>query len=156
MDKHELTQEAFDRLNEELEWRTGKYRLDLAEMIEKAREHGDLKENGEYHAAKDTQGLSEARVRELEQILKNAEIVESAKGDVVAVGTVVEISMGDETETTTYYVGSIEEKHDDYDMLTTTSPLGTVLMGGKPGDKVTYEGPRATFEVTIHSVKPNN
>jgi len=156
MDNQELTQEAFDRLNEELEWRTGKYRLDLAGMIEKAREHGDLKENGEYHAAKDTQGLSEARVRELEHILKNASIVEVGKGDVVAIGTIVEISMDDETETTRYYVGSIEEQHDDYDMLTTASPLGQVLIGGKPGDKVKYEGPRATFVVTIHSVKPNS
>lgn len=156
MDKHELTQEAFDRLSEELEWRTGKYRLDLAEMIEKAREHGDLKENGEYHAAKDTQGLSEARVRELEQILKTAVIVESAKGDVVAVGTIVEISMEGDDEPTTYYVGSIEEQHDKYDMLTTTSPLGQALMGAKPGDKVQYEGPKATFEVTIHSVRPNS
>ena len=156
MDNQELTQEAFDRLKEELEWRTGKYRLDIAEMIEKAREHGDLKENGEYHAAKDTQGLSEARVRELEYILKNATIAENAKGDVVAVGTIVEISMEGDSDTTKYYVGSIEEKHDDYDMLTTTSPLGQVLMGAKPGDKVKYEGPKATFEVTIHSVMPNS
>lgn len=156
MDQQELTQEAYDRLKEELEWRTGKYRLDLAEMIEKAREHGDLKENGEYHAAKDTQGLSEARVNELEQILKNATIVASGKGDVVAIGTVVEISMGDDSETTTYFVGSIEEHHDEFDMLTTTSPLGQALMGAKPGDKVTYEGPRAKFEVTIHSVRANS
>lgn len=153
MEKHELTQEAFDRLKEELEWRTGKYRLELAEMIEKAREHGDLKENGEYHAAKDTQGLSEARVRELEQIIKNAQIVESAKGDVVAIGTIVEISIEGDEETTTYYVGSIEEQHDEYDMLTTTSPLGQALMGAKAGDKVSYEGPKSTFEVTIHSVR---
>ncbi len=156
MDNQELTQEAYDRLKEEHEWRTGKYRLELAEMIEKAREHGDLKENGEYHAAKDTQGLSEARARELDQILKNAKIVEGGKGDVVAIGTVVEISMEGDDATTTYYVGSIEEQHDDYDMLTTTSPLGQALMGAKPGDKVSYEGPRATFEVTIHSVRANN
>lgn len=155
MEQQELTQEAYDRLVEELEWRTGKYRIELAQMIEKAREHGDLKENGEYHAAKDTQGLSEARVRELEHIIKNAKVVESGTGDVVAIGTIVEISMEGDDETTTYYVGSIEEQHDDYDMLTTSSPLGQVLMGAKAGDKVSYEGPKATFEVTIHSVRPN-
>ncbi|MFN8015475.1 MAG: transcription elongation factor GreA [Acidimicrobiia bacterium] len=154
MENHELTQEAYDRLVEELEWRKGKHRLELAEMIEKAREHGDLKENGEYHAAKDAQGLSEARVRELEHIIKNASIVEGPSGDVVAIGTIVEISMEGDEETTTYFVGSIEEKHDEYDMLTTSSPLGQVLMGAKAGDKVSYEGPRATFEVTIHSVRP--
>ncbi len=156
MDKYEITQDAFNRLKEELEWRTGKYRLDLAQMIEKAREHGDLKENGEYHAAKDTQGLSEARVRELEQILKNATVVEGGVGDVVAIGTIVEISMEGDTETTTYLVGSIEEKHEEFDMLTTTSPLGIALMGAKSGDKVKYEGPRSVFEVTIHSVRANN
>jgi len=155
MDKYELTQEAYDRLKEELEWRTGKYRLELAEMIEKAREHGDLKENGEYHAAKDTQGLSEARVRELEDLVKNAKIVESASGDEVAIGTIVEIRMEGDDETTTYLVGSIEEQHDEYDLLTTTSPLGQAVIGAKPGDKVKFEGPKATFEVEIISVRVN-
>lgn len=155
MDKYELTQEAYDRLKEELEWRTGKYRLELAEMIEKAREHGDLKENGEYHAAKDTQGLSEARVRELEDLVKNAKIVESASGDEVAIGTIVEIRMEGDDETTTYLVGSIEEQHDEFDLLTTTSPLGQAVIGAKPGDKVKFEGPKATFEVEIISVRVN-
>lgn len=154
-EKHELTQEAYDRLKEELEFRTGKHRLELAEMIEKAREHGDLKENGEYHAAKDAQGLSEARVRELEQILKNVVIVESGAGDEVAIGTIVEIRMEGDSDTTTYLFGSIEEQHDEYDLLTTNSPLGQVLLGAKAGDKVQYEGPKATFEVEIVSVKPN-
>jgi transcription elongation factor GreA len=156
MENQELTQEAYDRLKEELEWRTGKYRLELAEMIEKAREHGDLKENGEYHAAKDTQGLSEARVRQLEEIIKNATVVESGVGDVVAIGTIVEIRMEGDDETTTYLVGSIEEQHAELDLLTTSSPLGQVLIGAKPGDKVLYEGPKAKFEVEIISVKPNN
>jgi transcription elongation factor GreA len=155
MEQQELTQDAYDRLVEELEWRKGKYRLELAEMIEKAREHGDLKENGEYHAAKDTQGLSEARVRELEEIVKNAKIVESGSGDEVAIGTIVEIRMEGDDETTTYLVGSIEEQHDTLDILTTTSPLGQVLMGAKPGDKVMYEGPKSAFEVEIVTVKPN-
>lgn len=156
MIKQELTQEAYDRLKEELDWRTGKYRLDLAEVIERAREHGDLKENGEYHAAKDTQGLSEARVNQLEEIIKNAIVVEGGKGDVVAIGTIVEIRMDGDDEPTTYLVGSIEEHHDEFDMLTTSSPLGEALMGAKPGDKVQYEGPRSVFEVEIISVRANN
>ncbi len=151
----ELTQEAYDRLKEELEWRSGPYRIEISQMIEKAREHGDLKENGEYHAAKDTQGLSEARIRELEHILKHAKIIEAAKGDVVETGTIVEIRMEGDDSTTTYLVGSIEEQSDEYDLLTTHSPLGEALMGAKAGDKVQYEGPKATFEVEIVSVKPN-
>lgn len=149
----ELTQEAFDRLKEELDWRTGKNVLDLALMIEKAREHGDLKENGEYHAAKDAQGLNAARVRELESLLKNATIVQSASGDTVQIGTIVEIKIEGDDEATTYLVGSIEEQHDEFDVLSIDSPMGKVILGAKPGDKVKFEGPRATFDVEIVSIR---
>ena len=149
----ELTQEAFDRLQEELDWRTGKNVLDLALMIEKAREHGDLKENGEYHAAKDAQGLNAARVRELESLLKNATIVQSATGDTVQIGTIVEIKIEGDDEATTYLVGSIEEQHDEFDVLSIDSPMGKVILGAKPGDKVKFEGPRATFDVEIVSIR---
>lgn len=149
----ELTQEAFDRLQEELEFRTGKNVLDLALMIEKAREHGDLKENGEYHAAKDAQGLNAARVRELESLLKNASIVKSASGDTVQIGTIVEIKIEGDEESTTYLVGSIEEQHDEFDVLSIDSPMGKVILGAKPGDKVKFEGPRANFDVEIISVR---
>lgn len=149
----ELTQEAFERLQEELDWRTGKNVLDLALMIEKAREHGDLKENGEYHAAKDAQGLNAARVRELESLLKNATIVQSASGDTVQIGTIVEIKIEGDDEPTTYLVGSIEEQHDEFDVLSIDSPMGKVILGAKPGDKVKFEGPRATFDVEIVSIR---
>lgn len=149
----ELTKEAFDRLQEELDWRTGKNVLDLALMIEKAREHGDLKENGEYHAAKDAQGLNAARVRELEALLKNATIVKSASGDTVQIGTIVEIKIEGDDEPTTYLVGSIEEHHDEFDVLSIDSPMGKVILGAKPGDKVKFEGPRATFDVEIISIR---
>lgn len=149
----ELTQEAYDRLKEELQWRTGKNVLDLALMIEKAREHGDLKENGEYHAAKDAQGLNAARVRELESLLKNATIVKSATGDTVEIGTIVEIMIEGDDESTTYLVGSIEEHHDEYDVLSIESPMGQVILGAKPGDKVKFEGPRSTFNVEIITVR---
>jgi transcription elongation factor GreA len=149
----ELTQVAFDRLQEELEWRTGKNILDLALMIEKAREHGDLKENGEYHAAKDAQGLNSARVRELESLLKNATIVKSVTGDDVQIGTIVEIKIEGDDEPTTYLVGSIEEHHDKYDVLSVDSPMGQVILGTKPGDKVKFEGPRSTFNVEIISIR---
>jgi transcription elongation factor GreA len=149
----ELTQEAYDRLKEEYEWRTGKNVLDLALMIEKAREHGDLKENGEYHAAKDAQGLNAARVRELESLLKNATIVKSATGDTVEIGTIVEIMIEGDDESTTYLVGSIEEHHEEYDVLSIESPMGQVILGSKPGDKVKFEGPRSTFNVEIVTIR---
>ena len=153
MENQELTQEAYDRLKEELEFRTGKNILDLALMIEKAREHGDLKENGEYHAAKDAQGLNAAPVRELESLLKNATIVKSAIGDTVQVGTIVEILIEGDEETTTYLVGSIEEQHDEFDVLSISSPMGQVILGAKPKDKVKFEGPRSAFNVEIISIR---
>lgn len=123
-------------------------------MIERAREHGDLRENADYDAAKNEQGHNEARVRHLEGLLKNAVIVEGTDGDVVAPGTIVEIRMDDDDEVITYLVGSIEERHDTYDVLSTSSPLGMALVNASPGDVVDYEGPKRTFRVEIVSVRP--
>ena len=154
MSETHLTTAAHQRLQEELTWRSGPRRLEISEMIERAREHGDLRENADYDAAKNEQGHNEARVRHLEGILKNAVVVEGTDGDVVEPGTIVEIRMDDDDETTTYLVGSIEERHDVYDVLSTSSPLGMALLNASPGDVVDYEGPKRTFRVEIVSVRP--
>jgi transcription elongation factor GreA len=122
--------------------------------IERAREHGDIKENAEYHAAKNEQGLNEARIRQLEQMLKTAVVVERSEGEVVAPGTIVEIRMEGDAESTSYLVGSIEERHATLEVLSTSSPLGQALLGHGPGDTVGYDGPRRTFEVQVLSVRP--
>ncbi|MFZ4585794.1 MAG: transcription elongation factor GreA [Acidimicrobiia bacterium] len=149
-----LSQAAYDRLEEELAFRSGDRRRQISEWIERARELGDLKENADYHAAKDEQGHNEARVRQLEAILKDAEIVAAADADVVSPGTVVEVRMDGDDDTITYLVGSIEERHDEYDVLSVTSPLGQAVMGKAVGDSVDYEGPKRTFQVEIVSVRP--
>lgn len=154
MSETHLTEQAHQRLQEELTWRSGPRRLEISEMIERAREHGDLRENADYDAAKNEQGHNEARVRHLEGLLKNAVIVEGTDGDVVAPGTIVEIRMDDDDETITYLVGSIEERHDTYDVLSTSSPLGMALVNASPGDVVDYEGPKRTFRVEIVAVRP--
>ncbi len=123
--------------------------------IERAREHGDIKENADYDAAKNEQGHNEGRVRQLEQILKTAIVVDGPSGDVVEAGTIVEIKMDGDDDTTRYLVGSIEERHDEFEVLSVSSPLGQALMGHGPGDVVSYEGPRRTFAVEIVSVRPN-
>jgi transcription elongation factor GreA len=150
-----LSQDAHDRLREELDERSGPRRREISAWIERAREHGDIRENADYDAAKNEQGHNEARVRQLEEILRTAVVVEGPRGDVVEAGTIVEIRMEGDDDTSKYLVGSIEERHDELDVLSTSSPLGQALLGHGPGDVVSYEGPRRTFAVEIMSVRPN-
>jgi transcription elongation factor GreA len=149
-----LSPQAFERLREELAWRTGEHRRELSLAIERARELGDLSENADYDAAKDEQGKSEARVRQIEQILKDAVVVEGASGDVVEPGCLVELRYDDDAEPTTYLVGSIEERDDTYDVLSPASPLGQAILGVAPGTSVTYQGPRRELSVTVVGVRP--
>src|SRR5687767_14745163 len=106
-DRHELSQEAHDRLRAELEELTGEGRIEIARKIEAARALGDLSENGDYHAAKDQQGKMEARIRHLEALLRDAVIVDSPGGDEVRVGSVVEVRFEGDDDTEHYLVGSI-------------------------------------------------
>jgi transcription elongation factor GreA len=155
VDEVHLTPDAHQRLSDELAWRAGERRVEISIWIERAREHGDIRENADFDAAKNEQGHNEARIRHLEALLRAAVVVEgSGEGDVVAPGTVVEIRMDDDDDTTRYLVGSIEERHDDYDVLSTSSPLGQALMGRTPGQVVEYQGPRRTFQVQVVSVRP--
>lgn len=149
-----LSADAHARLTKELEWRSGERRDEISQWIERARELGDLKENGDYHAAKDEQGHNESRVRHLEALLKDAEVVEGASADEVGPGVVVEIRMDDDDDTITYLVGSIEERDDELDVLSMSSPLGQALAGKQVGDVVAYEGPKRTFSVEVVSVRP--
>jgi transcription elongation factor GreA len=154
MEETHLSPQAHSRLAEELEHRTGKYRREISEWIERAREHGDIRENADYDAAKTEQGHNEARVRQLEAILKSAVVVESTVSDTVAAGTVVEVRMEGDDDTSTYLVGSIEEKGRGYDVISPGSPLGRALLGHAPGAKVIYEAPGGRFEVEIVAVRP--
>jgi transcription elongation factor GreA len=153
MDEVHLSRDAYERLRQEAEWRTGEHRNEISQWLERAREHGDIRENADYDAAKNEQGHNEARIRHLEVLLRAANVVEGSEGDVVAPGTVVEVRMEDEDQTTHYLVGSIEERHDSYDVLSTSSPLGVALMGASPGQVVSYEGPRRSFQVEVVSVR---
>ena len=150
-----LSQQAYDRLQEELTERSGPRRKEISLWIERAREHGDIKENADYDAAKNEQGINEARVRQLEQMLANAVVIDSSTaGDVVEAGTVVDLRYKGDDDMLTYLVGSIEERNEKYDVLSTNSPIGQALLDHGPGDTVSYEGPRRTFAVEIVSVRP--
>jgi transcription elongation factor GreA len=152
-DTRELSRETYERLQAELEELTGAGRIDIANKIEAARALGDLSENGDYHAAKDQQGKMEARIRQIQGILLDAVVVEasgSSDGSVV-VGSIVAIDFGD-GELETYLVGHIEERHDEYDVLSPASPLGSSLLGKHAGDTATYEVKGNALTVTIAKV----
>ena len=155
MEPAQLSQQAHDRLRAELDDRSGPKRREISAWIERAREHGDIRENADYDAAKNEQGHNEARVRQLEEILRTAVVVDGPAGDVVEAGTIVEIKMEGDDDTTRYLVGSIEERHDELDVLSTSSPLGQALLGRGVGDVVEYEGPRRKMTVSVVSVRPN-
>ncbi len=138
---HHLSQKAFDRLKAEHDELTTVGRVDIARKIEAARELGDLKENGDYHAAKDFQGHMEARIRQLASMIENCEIVDGTDGDVVEPGTTVELRYEGDDDTDTFFYGSVEERGIDHDIISPGSPLGKALVGRKPGDKVDFDSP---------------
>ena len=136
-----LTQEAYDRLAAELEHLSTVGREEIAKRIEAARDEGDLRENGGYHAAKDEQGKQEARIRQLTAILKDAEIGEAPEADgVVRSGTVITATIfGDEEK---FLLGSREiAGSTDLDVYSEQSPLGAAIIGMKVGDTGSYEAP---------------
>jgi len=146
----ELSRVAYDRLRAELDQLTTEGRIDIARKIEAARALGDLSENGDYHAAKDQQGKMEARIRQLTAVLQDAVVVdERPVGDSVAVGTVVAIRFQGEEDVERFLVGSIEERDDDLEVVSPQSPLGSAVIGAKPGEVRTYEVSGQTLQVEI-------
>jgi transcription elongation factor GreA len=148
---HTLSRAAYERLKAEHQDLTTRGRIEIAQAIERARELGDLSENGDYQAAKDQQGHMEGRIRQLEAILADAVIVDDVPEDVVAPGTVVTILYDGDSEdmAETYLIGSIEERDRDFEVISPGSPLGTALIGHRAGDVVEYQAPNGTLKVKI-------
>jgi len=149
----QLTRDTYDRLRAELEDLTTRGRVEIAALIETARALGDLKENGDYHAAKDSQGKMESRIRQLEQMLKNATVVDGppASDGTVAAGSVVTLRYegDDEEDTADYFIGSIEERQVDLTVVSPGSPLGQAVLGHAVGDTVEYAAPGGNLRVEI-------
>ena len=153
MSSNQLTREAYDRLSAELEELRTVGRTRIAQAIEAARALGDLSENGDYHAAKDEQGRMEARIRQLEALLKNPEIVEERSTSDVAVGSIVTIRFEGEDDTEQYVVGNMAEASGDLHAVSPDSPLGSALMGKSAGHTLEYETPNgAKLKVEIVEV----
>ncbi len=146
-----LTQEAYDRLKAELDNLLNVERAAIAKKIQDAREEGDLKENGGYHAAKDQQGIIEARIARLNQILANSVIGESGESsDTVSQGMVITIELnGKRVE---FLRGSAEMAEDtDLTVYSPDSPMGNAIIGAKIGESVSYTAPTGK-ELTVKIV----
>jgi transcription elongation factor GreA len=154
MTTHQLSQHAFERLRAELDDLSTRGRLEVAEKIERARALGDLSENGDYHAAKDEQGHMEGRIRHLEHILENAEIVAPPENGTVGPGSVVTVVYegDDPSAAERYLLGHIEERS-DLDVISPTSPLGEALVGAHEGDWVSYRAPNGELRVQVVKVE---
>jgi transcription elongation factor GreA len=155
MAETQLTRDTYERLCAELDDLTTRGRVQIARAIEAARALGDLSENGDYHAAKDSQGKMEARIRQLQAMLEGAEIVDTpASGTVeeVSTGVVVALRYAGDDDVERYLIGSIEERRDDVAVVSPNSPLGQALMGRRKGERVAYEAPTGPLEVEIVEV----
>jgi transcription elongation factor GreA len=154
MSETHLSQEAYDRLRAELEDLTTRGRVDIAQTIETARELGDLKENADYHAARDDQGRMEARIRQLQSLVDNAVIVDSSQvSDTVAAGSVVALRYEGDDDADRFLVGSIEERRADVAVVSPQSPLGQALIGRRKGDLVEYQAPGGNLKVEIVDIE---
>ena len=154
-----LTIDAYRRLKAELDQLTGEGRRHIAERIKAAREHGDIRENAEYDAAKNEQGLMEARIRNLERMLRDPDIVETpAAADVIGPGMLVTVHgpLDDpEPEDETYLLAeSAEERADGVRTITTTSPLGGALVGASTDQEIAYQAPAGTIRYRIVGFQP--
>ncbi len=150
-----LTQEAYDRLKGELTELSGEGRTQIAKKIEAARDEGDLKENGGYHAAKEEQGKMEARIRQLTQLLDNATVGQAPPDHgIVEPGMVVTVKLfGDKL---TFLLGNREIAGDsDLPVYSEKSPLGKAILELKAGDSTSYRDPKGNeIEVKVLGAKP--
>ncbi len=154
-----LTPDAHQKLQAELEHLKGPARHEIIARISAARDEGDLKENGGYHAAKDDQGKLEGRIRQLEDMLRRAEVGETPPDDgIVEPGMLVTYKFvgDDDDEAETFLLGAreIEDVTDDLKAYSPQSPIGAAILGKKQGDHATYEVNGKTLEVEILEAHP--
>ena len=153
-----LTVEAYTRLRDELEELRTSGRAHIADRLKAAREHGDIRENAEYDAAKNEQALMEARIRNVEHMLRDPEISEGPRqSEIVVSGMLVTLRPmeDDEPEDEVYLLAeSAEERASGVRTITTTSPLGSAVMGASLQDEIAYEAPGGTFRYRVVGFEP--
>ncbi len=145
----ELTREGYDKLAAELEHLKTVGRKEAAENIKEARSHGDLSENAEYDEAMNDQGRLEARISELEGILKDAIIISDAAAGLIHVGSVITLKDLDDDEEDDYVILGENESSSDENYISAESPAGKVLMGKQAGDTVVVDAPGGQISYQI-------
>ncbi len=154
MDKVPITASGFQRLQEELKQLKTVERPAVIKAIAEAREHGDLSENAEYHAARERQSFIEGRVGELEDVISRCEVIDVKKlsGDTVTFGVTVEVADEDTDEETKYTIVGPYEADLSKGMISTASPIARALIGKRVGDSVEVATPRGAKSLEILSI----
>ncbi|MEK7636029.1 MAG: transcription elongation factor GreA [Patescibacteria group bacterium] len=149
--KYYITKERFEELKTELERLKKEERSEIAERLKRAKEYGDLSENSEYTAAKDEQARLEGQIIELENVLRNSEIIKKTSGKgVIQIGSTIEIKRKDKIFKYTI-VGS-QEANPESNFISNESPLGRAFLDKKAGDIVKIETPGGTVEYKIMKI----
>lgn len=154
IEKVPMTPAGAEKLREELS-RLKEERPKISREIGVAREHGDLSENAEYHAAKERQGMVEARIKDIEDKLSRAEVIDPSKltGTRVRFGAVVTLTNLDTEEEVTYQIVGADEANLDEGTISVSAPLARALIGREPGDEVTIKLPAGTRKYEVVSVE---
>ena len=150
-----MTVEGAESLREELQHRKSVLRQEITQAIAEAREHGDLKENAEYHAAREQQGFNEGRIQEIEGKLADAQVIDIAKipvGEKVIFGVTVTLLDAETDEETTYKIVGEDEADLKAGKISVMSPIARALIGKSVGDAVQVSTPGGDREYEIDNV----
>lgn len=156
MNKHPMTKEGSEALQAELNKLKKEDRPRITEAIAEAREHGDLKENAEYHAAREQQGLVEARIKQIEAVLSNAQIIDATKlnpnGKIVFGATVTVLNLDTDDEVSYKIVGH-EEADVSANKISINSPIARALIGKQEGEEVVVAAPSGNIDYEIIEIQ---
>ena len=150
-----MTVEGAERLREELQQRKSVLRQEITQAIAEARAHGDLKENAEYHAAREQQSFNEGRIQEIEGKLADAQVIDIAKmpaGEKVIFGATVTLLDVDADQTTTYQIVGEDEADASKGQLSVKSPLGRALIGKEKGEFFVFHSPAGERELEVDDI----
>jgi transcription elongation factor GreA len=155
MNRAPMTKQGAERLRKELERLKGQERPRIIEAIAEARAHGDLKENAEYHAAREQQSFVEGRIKELEAALSTAHVIDTSTlnaGVKVVFGAVVELEDEESGEAVTYQIVGDLEADIKMNLIAVTSPIARALIGRMEGDSIEFQAPKGIKNYEIISV----
>lgn len=155
MDRVPMTKQGAEALKETLQFLKGEKRHKIVAAIEEARAHGDLSENAEYHAAKEDQGMNEARISDLEDKLARAHVIDPATitAEKIVFGASVELIDLDEGTEVTYQVVGVDEADIEHGKVSITSPIARAMIGKEEGDVIVVQAPGGEREYEVQEIR---